>query len=81
MIGRRYYGVMRHGSTEIVIQRLRLLVEPVKNGTLFVSLSAFNDVKDGCFGVVSMIIQRGLARFGRRIKGLLKRQLTEPKLS
>jgi hypothetical protein len=53
MIGRRYYGVMRHGLMEIVIQRLGLLVELVKNGTLLVLLSAFNDAKDGSFGLFS----------------------------
>jgi hypothetical protein len=33
MIRRRYYRVMRHESIEIVIQRLKLLVKLVKNGT------------------------------------------------
>ena len=66
---------------ESVIQRLGLLVELVKNGILLALLSAFNDVKDGCFGAVFMVIQRGLACFGRKIGALLKRQIIEPKLS
>jgi hypothetical protein len=81
MIGRRYYGVMRHRLMEIVIQRLGLLVELVKNGTLLALLSAINDVKGGCFGAAFMAIQRGLGCFGRKIGALLKRQLIKPRLS
>jgi hypothetical protein len=66
---------------EIFIQRLGLLVELVKNGTLLALLSAFNDVKGGCFGAISIVISRGLAYFGRKIRALLRRQLIEPKLS
>jgi hypothetical protein len=50
--GRRYYGVTKHGSMEIAIQRPTSLVELVKNGILLVLLNAFNDAKGGCFGAV-----------------------------
>jgi hypothetical protein len=77
MIGRRYYGVMRLGSIEIGIQRRTSHVVLIKNGTLLVLLSAFNDVKSGCFGAVSTVILRGLACFRRKIGALSKRQLTK----
>jgi hypothetical protein len=77
MTERRYYGVMRHGLMGIVIQRLGLLVKLVKNGTLLAFLSVINDVKGGCFGAVSMAVQRGLAHFGRKIGALFKERAIE----
>jgi hypothetical protein len=56
MIRRRYYKVMRHRLIKIIIQRLKLLIKLVKNGTQLVLLSAFNDVKDECFGAIFIII-------------------------
>jgi hypothetical protein len=56
IIRRRYYRVIRHRLIEIIIQRHKLLVELVKNKTLLVLLSAFNNIKDGCFRAVSIVI-------------------------
>jgi hypothetical protein len=67
MIGRRYYRVMRRRSIGIIIQRHKLLVNLEKNGTLFVFLSVFNNVKDGCFGAVFMAVRRALGCFRRKI--------------
>jgi hypothetical protein len=67
MIRRRYYRVMRHKLIEIIIQRLRLLVKLVKNRTLLILLSVFNDVKGGCFRAVSIVISKGLAYFRERL--------------
>jgi hypothetical protein len=64
------YRVMRLGSIEIGIQRRTSHVVLIKNGTLLVLLSAFNDVKSGCFGAVSTVILRGLACFRRKIGAL-----------
>jgi len=81
IIRRRYYKVMRLGSMRIGIQRRTSHIMLVKNETLLVLLSAFNDVKSGCFRAVSTVISRGLACFKRKIRALSKRQLTERKLS
>jgi hypothetical protein len=51
----------------------------VKNGTPLALLSAFNDVKGGCFRAVFTAIQRALACFKRKIRALFERRLIEPK--
>jgi hypothetical protein len=48
--------VMRHRLIEIIIQRYRLLVELVKNRILLVLLSTFNNVNNGYFRAVSIVI-------------------------
>jgi hypothetical protein len=78
--GRRYYGVTKHGSMEIAIQRPTSLVELAKNRILLVLLNAFNNVKGGCFRAVSMVIRRDLASSGRRIGVLLRRRVIERRL-
>ncbi|KAF7501970.1 hypothetical protein GJ744_006029 [Endocarpon pusillum] len=62
----RFYGVMRLGLIEIDIQRPGLHGALAKNGILHASLSVINDVKDGCFGAVSMITLKVLEYFGRK---------------
>jgi hypothetical protein len=47
---RRYYGVTKHRSMEIAIQRPTSLVELTKNGILLVLLNAFNDIKGWMLG-------------------------------
>jgi hypothetical protein len=78
--GRRYYGVMKHASMEIAIQRPTSPVELAKNGIPLVSLNAFNDAKGGYFGAVFMAIRRDLASFGRKIGVLLRRRVIERRL-
>jgi hypothetical protein len=65
--GKRYCGATKPGLTGTVIQRRMSHVELAKNGTLLVLLSAFNDVRVGCFRVVFMATLKGLVSFRRKI--------------
>jgi hypothetical protein len=55
-IGRRYFGAMKHGLTETVIQRPMLHGALARNGTLLVLLNVINAARGGCFGAASTII-------------------------
>jgi hypothetical protein len=65
---KRYFGATKPGLMGIVIQRPMLSVQLVKNGTLLILLSAFNDVRIGCFGAVFIAMSKGLVSFGRKIR-------------
>jgi hypothetical protein len=47
-----------------------LYVELVKNKTLLVLLSAFNNIRVGCFRVVFIVMLKGLVSFKRKIRVL-----------
>jgi hypothetical protein len=72
--------VTKHRSMEIVIQRPMSHDELAKNGILLALLNAFNAAKGGCFGAVSMAIQRALDCFGRRIGVRSKKRAIEQRL-
>jgi hypothetical protein len=55
-IGRRYFGAMKPGLTETVIQRPMLHNARTRNRTLLVLLNVINTVRDGCFRAASTII-------------------------
>jgi hypothetical protein len=65
--GNRYYRATKPGLMETVIQRRMSHVELVKNGTLLMLLSAFNDVRVECFRVVFIAMLKGLVSFRRKI--------------
>jgi hypothetical protein len=55
-IGRRYFGAMKSGLMETVIQRPTLHGVLIRNGTLLILLNVINTVRDGCFGTTFTII-------------------------
>jgi hypothetical protein len=57
---------MKLGVMEIDIQKPTLYGELVKNGILLVLSNVINDVKDGCFGAVFIVILKILGSFRRR---------------
>ncbi|KAF7508687.1 hypothetical protein GJ744_008934 [Endocarpon pusillum] len=79
-IGIRFYGVIRLGVIEIDIQRPGLHGALAKNEILHVSLSVFNDAKNGCFRAVSMVTLKVLESFGRKSGDQLKKSHIEHEL-
>jgi hypothetical protein len=78
--GKRYYGAMKHGSMEIVIQRPMLHGQLVKSRSPLILSNVINVKKNGCLRAVFMVIKRDLACFGRKIGILSKRRPIEQRL-